>query len=89
MDQTWESVATAKQAKRDALIPPEWKIKPTQALNVIDVPKTCGILSPTELEITESPADVLLERMASGELKSYDVTLAFCKRAAIAQQLVS
>jgi len=27
--------------------------------------------------------------MSKGELKSYDVTLAFCKRAAIAQQLIN
>jgi hypothetical protein len=31
---------------------------------------------------------VLVQKMSKGELKSYDVTLAFCKRAAIAQQLV-
>lgn len=57
--------------------------------NVMDVPHQSGIMTTKELEITEMDATSLLELMASGQLKSYDVTLAFCKRAAIAQQLVS
>lgn len=46
------------------------------------------MLTEKELRITEA-YDVrhLLKALASGELTSVDVTVAFCKRAAIAQQL--
>jgi amidase len=57
-------------------------------MNVMDLPYTCGIMSKEELELTDKDATELLELLASGKVKSYDVTLAFCKRAAIAQQLV-
>ncbi|WVQ66347.1 uncharacterized protein L199_004526 [Kwoniella botswanensis] len=85
----WQEVAQAKRQARDALIPEEWRIQPTEADNVIDVPKTCGVLSPKEIEITELDAPTLVGKMVAGELKSYEVTLAFCKRAAVAQQLTN
>ena len=47
-------------------------------------------LSPDELRLTESfDATALLSGLLSGLLKSADVTIAFCKRAAIAQQLTN
>ena len=58
--------------------------------NVLDVPATCGILSSKEIEITGNwDAVVLIEKLAKGELTSLEVTTAFCKRAAIAQQLIN
>lgn len=55
----------------------------------LDIPRRSGILTPRELRITESH-DVhhLLGALASGDLTALEVTVAFCKRAAIAQQLV-
>lgn len=85
---SWSEIAAAKVAARDALIPEQWRIPVTDALNVIDIPKTCRVLSPGEIEITETPAPTLVRKILREELRSYDVTLAFCKRAAIAQQLV-
>ncbi|KAK2751076.1 hypothetical protein FQN57_000151 [Myotisia sp. PD_48] len=88
----WQELAKEAQAARDSKIPQEWILQnPPDAsvTNVMDVPYTCGIMTETELAITEKDATELLELMASGKLKSYDVTLAFCKRAAIAQQLVN
>ena len=42
-----------------------------------------------ELEITEhTDAAVLLRKLASGQLSTVTVTKAFCRRAAIAQQLI-
>ena len=41
-----------------------------------------------ELALTELDATDLLKGLAAGERKSYGLTLAFCKRAAIAQQVV-
>jgi amidase len=89
MTTTWEQRAADKRARLDKAIPAEWKIQssPTQD-SFFDYPETCGILSPKELEITKSSASELVPKLATGTLKSVDVTLAFCKRAALAQQLV-
>lgn len=58
-------------------------------LIALDVPRRSGILTDRELEITESHnLASLLKGLASGDLTSSEVTLAFSKRAAIAQQLV-
>ena len=85
----WKRTAADKVAARDALIPVEWKVPKTDSLNVIDFPRTCGLLNRSELEITETDAVSLVKMMLNGSLKSREVTEAFCKRAAIAQQLVS
>ncbi|KAJ5223051.1 uncharacterized protein N7469_009291 [Penicillium citrinum] len=70
-------------------------------LNVIHVPYQCGLLTIKEQEITDLNAFSLVENMVNRKYSSYEsewldnpdtntekVTLAFCKRAAIAQQLV-
>ena len=58
--------------------------------NVLDVPATCGILSSKKIEITGNwDAVALIEKLGKGELASLEVTTAFCKRAAIAQQLIN
>lgn len=85
----WSDVAAAKQAANLAKIPAEWRIKPAQTAHVMGIPRTCGVLSDTELEITERTASDLVQRMSDGEEKVYDVVLAFAKRSAIAHQLVS
>ncbi|KAL1964320.1 hypothetical protein VTN77DRAFT_7140 [Rasamsonia byssochlamydoides] len=86
----WEQLAADKRAQIDKSIPAEWKIqnKP-EGDSVLDFPAKSGILSPKELEITNTSATELVAKLASGELKSVDVTLAFCKRAALAHQLVN
>lgn len=86
---TWEQLAADKRARIDNSIPEEWKIQSKPEGNsVFDFPAKSGILSEKELEITNTPATELVAELASGELKSVDVTLAFCKRAALAHQLV-
>lgn len=49
-------------------------------INVMDIPRTCGLLSPTELEITEK-LDVkgLLCQIHSKRLTAKEVVEAFCK----------
>lgn len=90
MSTTWEHIAADKRGRIDKCIPPEWKISVSAAENsVIGIPASSGVLSPQELKITESTASELVPRLAKGELKAVDVTLAFCKRAALAHQLVS
>lgn len=88
----WEQKVQSKQAQAAATIPPEW-ILPADILrnsstNVLNVPRTSGILTEREKHITQDyDATALLEKLAAGEFSSVDVTTAFCKRAAIAQQL--
>ena len=89
MGQGWEEIAADKRARLAKTIPAEWKVKDLPAEDsVFDFPRTSGLLSAKELEITGSSATDLVAKLAKGELKSVDVTHAFCKRAALAQQLV-
>ncbi|KIV77499.1 hypothetical protein PV11_09289 [Exophiala sideris] len=89
----WKKIAQAKRASRDAAIPLEWRLRPDEVphdqLNVVNIPTECGILTAKELAITEDDAAALVQKLVSREYSSYEVTLAFCKRAAIAQQLVN
>ncbi|KAJ0420818.1 amidase signature domain-containing protein [Aspergillus carlsbadensis] len=91
---SWQEKAAAKRSQCDAAIPAEWRIQPAQLDNpdtsVLDVPRACGILTDREAHITEDfDATALLEKLAGGAFTSLEVTTAFCKRAAIAQQLTS
>lgn len=87
---TWEQTASDKKSRIDKTIPKEWLLKSKISdVSVMHVPVESGILSKEELAITESTAVDLVARMAAGELKSVDVTTAFCKRAALAHQLVA
>ncbi|KAF4548646.1 Amidase-like protein 10 [Elsinoe fawcettii] len=88
----YKAISRRKLAERDAKIPSEWRLKqlpPPSQTNLLDIPRTCGILTPEELRLTELlDATALLEELLSGKVKAVDVTRAFCKRAAVAQQLV-
>lgn len=89
----WQSIARRKREEQASKIPKEWLLKSRPAAhqtNVLNVPCHCGILTDREVQITEEhDATDLVQGLRSGKLKSVDVVTAFCKRAAIAQQLVS
>ncbi|RDW71571.1 hypothetical protein BP6252_08134 [Coleophoma cylindrospora] len=89
----WSEIGAQKRNTRDALIPGAWRIdveKYASRINVLDVPLVCGVLSPYELDITSNfDAVDLVEKMRSGTFSVEEVTTAFCKRAAIAQQLTN
>lgn len=96
--ETWETVASTYRSETTAKIPKDWLLpssvtssfSETSVQNVLDIPRTCGILTEEEIEITEKYDAITLARLlGEGIVKSVDVTRAFCKRAAIAQQLVS
>ncbi|KAF7194043.1 Acetamidase [Pseudocercospora fuligena] len=94
MSGTWQSIAGRKQQERASRIPEAWRLTASQidgtASNVLDVPRTCGLLLDSELKITEDyDATSLLGELAVGRLRSEDVVRAFSKRAAIAQQLTN
>ncbi len=92
MAKDWQTRCSERKAKQLELIPKEWVIDlpPVDQRNVLDVPRTCGLLTPRELEITDTTdVDVLLNRLATGVWTSVEVTSAFYKRAIIAHQVVS
>ncbi|KEQ88240.1 glutamyl-tRNA amidotransferas-like protein subunit A [Aureobasidium pullulans EXF-150] len=90
MGKDWKEIAAAKNQRINDSIPKEWRID-TSSLpdNVMDIPATSGILSRTELDITNSSATDLVAKLAAGKLKAVDVTTAFCKRAAISHQVTN
>ncbi|KAF9732112.1 hypothetical protein PMIN02_000231 [Paraphaeosphaeria minitans] len=94
----WQSLAASKKEANFKKIPEKWKLPEsltsqfveTSSISVIDVPATCGLLTPHELELTSNyDATALVELMTSGKATSVEVTTAFSKRAAIAQQCVN
>jgi amidase len=90
----WEEIARNKRQALLAKIPAEYRIPPeleppeTQ-LNVAVWPRESGWFTQKELEITESTATTILQKIAAQEWSSEEVTRAFCKRAAASHQLVS
>ncbi|KAF1811872.1 amidase [Eremomyces bilateralis CBS 781.70] len=93
-NQGWEAIAAAKRKALSDSIPSEWRIPadifPAETQeDVTGFPKSSGWFTEKELEITGSTATQLLQKLASGELKSEEVTKAFCKRAAAAHQLTN
>ena len=94
----WKQLIDEKRRSNFEKIPKEWRVsseilarvESNANANVLSIPTSCGVLTPKEVEITESAdATEVLQKLAKGEWSSYEVTLAFCKRAAIAQQLVN
>ncbi|KAE9396678.1 general amidase [Gymnopus androsaceus JB14] len=90
-DSDWQARCAARKQTQLDSIPKEWLINvPSNQMNVMNVPKECGLLSDRELDITETvDVEVLLSKLATGEWSSLEVTTAFYKRAIIAQQLTS
>lgn len=87
----WKQKAAAKREQVYNQIPPAWRLPeplPTPK-NTYSYLQTSGLLSPAELAITETTsARVLLNKLATKQLSAVAVTTAFCKRAALAQQLI-
>lgn len=67
---------------------PEDKLPGKEQLNVVDVPKTSGILSEEEVFITDQDVAALLEAYQSGKWTVRQVVTAFMKKAVIMHQLV-
>jgi amidase len=87
----WTKLVAEKKQRQLESIPQEWLVSPPpdSTLDVTSFPETCNLLTTREIEITNSPVDVLLEKLACGEWTAVDVTTAFYKRAIVAHQLVS
>lgn len=90
----WEEIAAAKKAEQASRIPASWKLSkndfpPAGTVDLRPVAAACGILSSRELKITgeEYDATSLAAEIAAGTYTAEEVVTAFCKRAAIGQQL--
>ncbi|KAJ3457389.1 hypothetical protein MRS44_014530 [Fusarium solani] len=97
---SWEQLVSKKKESLRDSIPQEWRLTPDVLASLTETGNSClmaldpvrksGILNELEIEITEKySAAQLVGRMARGDLKAVEVVTAFCKRAAIAQQLLS
>ncbi|KAK8075590.1 amidase, partial [Apiospora hydei] len=88
----YKAIAAEKVAQRNSKIPKDWLISLEtfkDATCLLDIPTTCGALSDAECEITSKyDATDLLAKLQVGDFSAALVTKAFCKRAAIAQQLL-
>lgn len=91
----WQTIVSRKQIETASKIPAIWRLpeqpilSETSGINVLDVPRQSGLLSERQLEITEQyDASDLLYKIRRQELSAFEVTEAFCIRAAIAQQVV-
>ena len=91
MTDHWRSIVQQRRSRQLAAIPASWRLPPsaTSSQSTLETIRSCGILTPEELQWTET-TDIsdLLSRLASREISSVQLTTAFCKRAAIAQQLI-
>jgi len=92
MGQHYKEIASIALKRREAAIPREYLL-PEQSLanlprNLTTVPKTSGHFTPEELEIIETNAEDILVKVKEKIWTSLVVTKAFCKAAAVAQQLV-
>ena len=88
---SWKVIASRKLAERASRIPKAWRLPSLPAATTLDVrsiPEQSGILSSNELDITEKyDATALAEAIRAGKYTAEAVAVAFCKRAAIAQQV--
>lgn len=90
----WEEIARNKRQALLNKIPDEYRIPrelapPASQLNVAVWPRESGWFTQRELEITESTATTILQKVAARQWTAEEVTRAFCKRAAASHQLVS
>ncbi|KAB5515363.1 amidase signature domain-containing protein [Coniochaeta sp. 2T2.1] len=99
----WQTIAAAHRSKQLEAIPDTWRLNEEALTKLrgdstpdagrlikLQAARVSGIMSEDELHITEAyTATQLLEMMAHGKLTALEVTIAFSKCAAIAQQLTS
>ncbi|KAL4962410.1 amidase signature domain-containing protein [Aspergillus stella-maris] len=91
---SWEAISEKKRQALKNSIPAEWVIPkdifpPEDQLDVTSFPKESGFFTDRELEITSTPAQTILSHISSGSWTAEEVAKAFCKTAAVAQQLTN
>ena len=87
------AIAARKKAQQNSLIPLEWRLPSsllTSSLPAISILKSTPILTPLDHEITSThDATSLASAILSRRYTAESVTVAFCKRAALAHQLTN
>ncbi|KAI1362301.1 amidase [Xylaria arbuscula] len=90
---TPQAQAQVAIAVRENSLPVGYKLEsqlPRDVLNVMHIPRSSGLLTPWELDITESyDATALLELLATQKVSAVGVVDAFRRRAAIANDLTN
>ena len=91
---SWEAVRDEKRAEQLSRIPALWRLQPSQfpvkgAVDLRPLAAASGILTERELEITGEKYDAtsLAAEISKGIFTATETVTAFCKRAAICQQL--
>lgn len=89
---SWQEIAAEKKAEQRARIPEAWLVPESLEIDLTDLrplAQASGILTDHDLDITGEHYDAtaLLDKMAAGVLTAVEVVSAFCKRAAVAQQV--
>ncbi|KAL4802986.1 amidase signature domain-containing protein [Aspergillus unguis] len=87
----WKPIVHQKRLTQLQSIPSPWRLPSStisSSATTLSIIHTCGILTTEELQWTEA-TDIteLLSLLSSGSISSVQLTTAFCKRAAIAQQM--
>jgi amidase len=90
----WQEISTAKRSALFNSIPQKWRIPiditpRDDQLDVSNFAAESGFFTQHELDITSKTAAELLQKLSQAEWTSEEVALAFCKRAAVAQQLLN
>lgn len=93
----WQRLAKQKQDQQRLFIPLEWRIDPKdytanhEKTFSVNVPaENSGFWTGNEWEITENNDAIdIVAGIKIGKWSAEEVTKAFCKRAAVAEQLVS
>jgi hypothetical protein len=83
----YQEISRRKLAALDAAIPSAWRLpadliaaSASDDVDVMDVPRSCGLLDRRQLEITENwDVEGLWREMVAGRLAAREVCEAFCK----------
>jgi amidase len=90
----WKARAAAKVASTLSKIPPEWRLSDEELSKAAKQRDITGAfieqyLDSSELMIIKEEAVTIVEKLKEGTWTAKQVTLAFCKTAAISHQIVS
>lgn len=92
MSPSWKIKGAEKRRQQADSITPEWRLKeiPSDFRNALDFFRTCDIITPEELHLTEiTDGRVLQTMLLTGKVTNQEVVTVFSKRAAVAQQCVN
>lgn len=91
---SWKAKAAAKTASTRAKIPPEWRLSEADLNKATKQKDLTGTfieqyLEGEDLEVIRQDTTSIVAKIKAGEWSAKRVTLAFCKTASIAHQIVS